>query len=475
MRGAKPPLVSCVDWTEELRRLDRGHCAEAVAKLQHDTPDDDPAHRVWRASMLIYTEDYGKVEQELDAGEPFKGEIVYRAALVRSALALFREAPDECERWALAVDEAAPAAQRAYALALMARASVKRRNWREGLERINLARPGVEREGLELMAAALDHCEAFCRMWLDDGAGPSVGDLFQRALDRFRALGDQLWEGRCRSIYGAWLASVDRVEEAEGEYRAARRIARAIKSPALRTEVQSNLAQLLAGAGRYEDAIEALGPILDAERRAGAGTCEANSLVVLAYSLGMTGRWSEAVDAANAARALAAMIAAPTVAFDARTVGAWAEARAGNPEAVEVLRRMRAGAARLEEEHRYRAALYLADALLESDPLGAAELIAEAARSPQAATKLTEAKLLAYVRHRAASAPVHVDDEGRFVIDPRHGVPDTDAAGRLAEAFVFRWVWRESGERRSVAAQILGVTRQAIHARLTSLGLRSKE
>jgi tetratricopeptide (TPR) repeat protein len=463
MRGARPPVAQTVNWSEELQKLDRGAYRAAVVKFASDRVDDDPAHRVWRAEVLCYLDRLEEAREELavEIAPPLEA----RALLVEAECALWDSATESAERYAHEVlARRTGEGERARAMAMLARAAVRRGEYAEALERIREARPAVEAAGLRHLGAVLWNAEGYARA--KTGHDETLGDLFARAIATFRVLGDRRWEAIARSTCGMWLDETGRAVDAEREQTAALRIAGREGFKREATLARHNLIVLYMAAGRMAEAEGRLDEVLVAVRARADGQAEAHGLVSLAFALAMQGQTARARSAADAGALVAESIGARSMLIEARLLAAWLAAREGSAEAIAALERGRAGTGEETAAQRYRATLYLADAVAAAKPDLTTALLAEAARAPEADERSTFAMLAEYVRHRAGARPVKQTADGELVFSTRYGFPVfTEAVANLERYLVNAAMIAADGMQRD-AAKLLAMSTSNLNKKI---------
>jgi tetratricopeptide (TPR) repeat protein len=456
MRGARPPVAQTVNWSEELRKLDAGAYRAAVVKFASDRVDDDPAHRVWRAEVLCYLDRLEDARAELEAA-PIPPELAARAALVEAETLLWEGAPDACERRARDVAEAVNAtdADLARALAMIARASVRRGEYAVAVGRIAIARPLVRAVGLEHLAAVLDNAEGYARS--KTARDETIGEVFERAVAAFRQMRDPRWEAITRTTCGGWLDEMGRTSEAIAELEGALAIASRNGFEREAIWARHNLAQVHLAMGDLDGATEVLAALMDETRAARHGTTEAHGLVSLAFAYLLQGRRLEAARAAGSASAVAEMAGAEMARVEAEILAAYLRAREGERDGIADLRRFRVAAPAAAQC--YRATLYLVDVLAPEDPAEAMELWREAEAMAEAGERSTFAGLRPYVERRLRAYPVRVDERGRFVVDlAGRNFPLRRAAHDALDRYLIAAALRSS-ETHLGAARLLGETK----------------
>lgn len=435
MRDHKPPVSRDARWSVALAELDRGAFRMAVARLQQDTPDDDAAHRIWRAATLVWLDRLAAARAELEA-VLVPRDLWGRAAIVEAECALWEGAPDEAERLAREVAAAVDVTpdDLVRALVMIARTSVRRGEYARAVGRIQVARPLLAEVRLEHLAAVLDNAEGYARAKLgpDDGAG----EVLDRAVVAFRRMRDPRWLSIALSTRGGWHDDAGRSAAAARDFAEARRLAEEHGFVREAAWARHNLVQSYLAAGDLDRASDVLSDLMDETRAAEYGANEAAALVSLAFAYVLQGRRQEAARAAGSAAAVAEMAGERHLLADAETIVAYLRARDGEAEGLARLRHYRACAATAAQRHR--AALYLADALAPVNPCEAAALWDEAERD-EADEANTFAGLTPYVERRLKAYPVRVTEPGLFVVDVRgHNFPARQSTHDALDHFLVK-------------------------------------
>jgi tetratricopeptide (TPR) repeat protein len=434
MRGARPPVAQTVNWSEELQKLDRGAYRAAVVKFASDRVDDDPAHRVWRAEVLCYLDRLEDARAELEAA-PIPPELAARAALVEAETLLWEGAPDACEEAALEVAAAVDVADadRARAVALIARADVRRGEYARAVGRIRDARHGVIMAGLAHVAAILDNGEGYART--KAGRDETAIEYLDRAVAAFERMRDPRWTAIALSTRGIWYDDRGRLAEAGADYEQSLRLAGKHGFAREAAIARHNLALTYMSGGDLERAVAVFEEIRDETRGSGNGFAEAHALVSLAFAYLLQGRRREAGRAASSAAELAEISSAALMRAEAEIMLAYLDARDGQASAIARLRHLAATAPTSAQS--YRATLYLADAIADLDPDEGADLYRRAQQLADADERSTFAGLAPYVERRLAARPVRVADTGVFVVDVRgRNFPDRRAAHAALDRFL---------------------------------------
>ena len=456
MREDHTPVGSPVDWTRELTRLDAGEYAAAVARLRQDAPDDTPEHRLWRAEVLLHEDRLDDARAELAAVVEWPASIRARAALVEAECDLWDSATVHAEETARAVAMAGDCSRTEYAraVAMLARAAVRRGDYREARERLAEAVPIVSRAGLDHMVAVMANAEGFCRMRL--GRDEAAGAGFEFAIGEFRRMRDTRWEAIARSTYGVWLDEVDRTDEAIAQQTEALRLAGKHGYEREAITARHNLAQIYLAAGRVTEAVEML-EVLGSEERSGRyGSVEAHGLCALALASVLQGNTAEVLRVAESALFVAETVGETQMAYEAKMMRAWARAREGDSLSLATLRLMRADQTATTDQLA-RLALYLADVVAADRPDEADALYREAAE--RARGDRTTENLAALVGRRLRAHPVHVAEPGQLVIDVRRrGFPSRRAAHEALDRFLVAEALRVSALQID-AARLLGETK----------------
>jgi hypothetical protein len=217
--------------------------------------------------------------------------------------------------------------------------------------------------------------------------------------------------------------------------------------------------------GHYGEAVDALGQLIDWERRGLYGFVEANSLLTLALALGLTDRFEEAKRAAGEALLVAGMLRSADLELDARILSAWASARMGEAAAIGELRGALEVADRAgTEQQRFKARLCLADCLVLLRPDEAARLLREASVSAEALNADVYTRLLPALRKRLAESPVRIGSNGEFIVDPhRCGFPGFFRAVEALERYLIDEAMATSSGNKAKAGRLLGLERYAVH------------
>lgn len=456
--------ASTTDYRIALAALDRGEFGSALRRFERDEPTDDPDHRRYRGALLLHLDRVDECRAELEGlTDPATLAILGEADLWDGNL----QAAEDAAEMLAELPETRP-----RAMVLLARCAVRRGDWGEALERIERARHAVGEHAY--LQAILDHSEAYARAKTE--ADPTIDSLFARAIAVFEAVDDRRWQAISRCLRGAWLAGLGRHDEAARELERSIAAARSISVLREAAWSEHNLSQVFLATGRASEAIRILEHLLKWERAGRFAVAECNGLVSLAYALTIEGRISDGKRAAEGALALSEMIDAADLRLDAALVAAWVHARTGDAGALSRLRQLRR-ASQYEggtEEQRYRAALFLADAVLDSIPDEAVALWDEAERSPEARAGATYGGLLRFVRQRMDAAMIRFDAFGVLQIDVRHGFPSLAAALEIVERFLVHEATLAAPTQLE-AGQKLGLNKQRIGDKLARYGKPTRE
>jgi tetratricopeptide (TPR) repeat protein len=459
-------FTASAHWLAQLAALDRGELRAALQAFQADRPSDDPAHELWRAELLVYLDRLNEAEAALQRVAPARRDLVNRAELIVAEIALWRGVHEVASEQANATAaRVATSDMAAYSRArlLVARAAVRRGDYREALRGFDEIEPLLEQFGLGYQLGILLHCRAYCHLKLT-----RVGDAeeaFARALAYLDGRRIDRWAGLCHDLHGLFLAELRQSDEAEREFRTAERIADELGLVRSVLWARNNRANLLLSLGRFGEAVDALGQLIDWERRGLYGFVEANSLLTLSLALGLLDRFEEAKRAGGEAHFVAAMLRSADLELDARILLAWASARAGDAAAIEDLRdalELANGAG--TEQQRFKARLCLADCLVALRPDEAVRLVQEASASPEALNADVYPRLLPVVRKRMAESPVRIGTQGEFIVDPhRCGFPNFFRAVEALERYLVDEAMVTSCGNKAKAGRLLGLERYTMH------------
>lgn len=415
-------------YERRLRALDEGCYEAAVVELDAEPPSDDPAHRIWRASVLVYRGRLDAAREEIDGGRygPLHRD---RATLVLGEISLWEGAHE------LARDIGETVALRARVLrdrtearALVARAAVRRGDYETGLAKLAEPLEDARALGMDYLAGVLLHSTCYSLVKL--GRTAHAGQAFTRALSQLARTGNLRWEGMNRSLYGLFLADLRLFGQAREEHERALAIAR--ESGVLCDELYAanNYAQLLLSEGEIERALHLLEPIARRAQGCAQGMCEALARFSIATGHALEGRREETRAAAETAAGLARILDNPELELSARIFAAWGRFKDDDLRAL-VAESDACGT----DLHRFLSRTLLARETAYAEPLEAARLIEQAEQLPDADGGDATSVFLELARRRIARSPVRVEGD-RFTVDLAAGWPDF----RLAVATMARWL-----------------------------------
>jgi tetratricopeptide (TPR) repeat protein len=265
---------------------------------------------------------------------------------------------------------------------------------------------------------------------------------------------------------GGLLCDEGRLPEAlELVERAERAVSRlCLVSDMMRARVTT--ARTLLALERFEEAAQSLSVMLNWQRgpvwNQGLELFTLRLLSIAYYHLRRT---TEAIAAAREAVALADVAGTPRDRLEGRILHARARAQARDTGAADDLDRLVAEADVVGSEYlRAESRIYLAEALLGSDPTRAAALSGEVKPMRVVGEVYWLRFELGRVESSLANLPIHTTREGKLLMDPTLGWPDLKAAREQMERFWLERALQATDGNVLAAGQLLGLSRnEAYH------------
>lgn len=449
-------------WLAALEEIDQRGPAAALDRFEVDEPSGDPAHRLWRAEMLVYLDRLDDAAADAKAAGRLDGPLEARRDLILAEIELWKGMTDKCEQLARATAERAAVqwpTEYTRALALIARSYVRRGRWIEAQEALREPLARAEDQGLAYTVGILLHANAYIRVKRSDFKG--AGRALEQLLAHHAATGDRRWEGMGRQLNGLWLQDLTKLEIAAAEFERAIELAQPLGLMSDELWARHNLAQLYIARGRYDSAVEVLLAVLDWERSGHHGYAECNGLISLAFALRLTGKLEAARRASASAVFVAGLLKAPDLRLDAALMSAWCE-----PDASRLRELLEESDRSGTTQQRFKARLMLADHLVIERPEQAHAYWTEASYLPDAESGDAYAQLMQYVRKRMNAAPVRIGPGGELIIDfKRNGWPRLTTARDTVERWLLLEAMAAAGGNGSEAARKLEETRSKFHDR----------
>ena len=424
-----------------------------------------------RIEMAIYLDDHDTVQNLLsglsgsdlwldDSGD--SGRIARRLRLLMVEDACFIGNLDEADRLVRPLVESARFVEdrqselRAYYD--MARIARHRANWMLAIERLEQARELAREIGNICYEGRIAYTLGYC--WYSQNRLDRAEPLLQSALDLLRRSENLRYRATVETFYGCILCD-------QGELKAALDLLQFAEETVARLNIigdmimaRMNTARTLLSLGRFEEAERLLMEILIWERRPEHTPMELITLRLLAISQCVRGRATDALRSAIEAQQLASIKGNDLDRFEARLLVSRSKALLNDPVAANELEALVVEADSDGTPYQQaEARIYLAQALLSSDPTRANALLKDV-RTRQVVSDFywlqCEIELLNGV---SSHVPVRVDDEDRLVMDARSGWADLKSAREATELYWFKRALDETDGNISAASRLLGLTR----------------
>jgi tetratricopeptide (TPR) repeat protein len=455
-----------------LAPLDRGNFAEAVRQFgeqQAPGADQDLGSRVWYAEVALYTGKLddavaavAEIERDLEAHVAEAGELgdlMRRSRLVAAEAALARGDVETAERKASSVADAALVAGDTFggmrARYDLGRVAGQKNEFALPLERLAAASRLAEESGNEYYQGLIAHKRG---EFLEElGEVGAAERRFIEAVDLLARTESSRDRALAQVSYGRLLADSGRFDEAINllEVAAPHPGAAATVAP---------LAKSLLGLGRFDHAAARAEELLAIVRSAGDRAGELEALRLLTHAELGRGNVEAAEKTATAAASAAAEVGSASDAVEMRLLAGRVRARAGREDAADELRAVldevdRAG----DGGRRAEARIFLAEALVEENPIEAFRLLREARALPVVESEPWLKQELERVDEERLRAPVRIADDGSLVIDTTSGWPKLKQARESLERYLLERSLEETRGNAAAAGRLIGETRSQMH------------
>jgi tetratricopeptide (TPR) repeat protein len=459
--------------------LDSGRYAEAVHTFSTSIPpgpDQDLASRVWYSEVALYLERdleavaaVGEIERDLESQIAERGELGdlgRRARLIAAEAALLRGDLETAERKAASVADAATGGEDVYA-SMRARFDLGRVAGRRGefalaLERLAAASRYADDLRNGYYQGLIAHHRA---LYLRELGELSASERrFLEAIDLLAGTENLLNRASAQVSYGVLLADLGRFKEAIDVLTRAEAHDAPVAAGGDPRRLRAALAKALLGLGRFDEAAGRLEGLLELERAKGNRLGELEALRLLTQAELGRGRVEAAERAATEAAQVAALAGSPSDAVEMRLLAGRVRARTGGEGAAEDLRAVldeveRAG----DASRRAEARIYLAEALINENPIESHLLLSEARAFPVVASEPWLARELDRVEAERLRAPVRIGPDGELVVDTRVGWPKLKQAREALERFLLERALEQTRGNAAAAGRLIGETRYQMH------------
>lgn len=304
--------------TALLTAIDAGTLAPTVAP-------DDPAFWLLAAEAAAMIGNAEEALADLDRAGELEPALRRRADCVRAELCV--EQGDTATAEGLAYSVLSDTTDRSTcvrARLAVVRVKVRDGRYRSALDDLPRLRREIDAdasatdEQRTFRRAVCDHLEAYSKLKLGDSNAALAGA--HRAIGEFVRLGAGRWEGFARNIVGTVLMERGEFDSARREFERAESCAAALGAIAHMLMARNNCATIAMAEGRMADAAESLRASLAME----SGTvADVQCRVLLAETLGIVGRRTEARSCAREAIAKADDLGNDEFGAHARIVATW--------------------------------------------------------------------------------------------------------------------------------------------------------
>lgn len=454
---------------EALRELDHGGYRRAVER-----PDGrgivgrQPGAELWRAEVLLYLDRLEEAAAMVDRVRalPPGGADWIRASLINAEIAHEQGEIDTAEEL---LQEALTSREIHDHPSLLARARLRmariahlRQQPMLSLEGLLVARQLAQQTGNAYVEGQIASGRAAC--WFALGKEAETETCHQEAIELLSRAEGLRRHAAAKLEYAAFLSEIGRHDEALSLATAAERTASEIGIQRDLVRAVECAARALVGLGRYAEAVERTGMVLDRPQTSRRPGAEIPALKIRAEAAFALGHFDLASSAAETARARAEASGDEGDVFDARLLAARARAKAREQSAVAELRSLKGEAdASGSERRRLESRLYLAEALTGVSPLEAEVLCAEAKAFALASADRHLRAELGRVERLVETAPLRQEGEGIFTVDVRSQWPSLKSAREALERFLITKAVDECGGNLAAAGRLLGESRFQMH------------
>jgi tetratricopeptide (TPR) repeat protein len=464
-------------WLAALAALDDGRYAEAVEIIDADTPDDDPAHRLWRAEVFSYLGRYDEMRVDLDAVRATAGvdkDLAARCLILHAEEAAcagrFEEVDPTGEKIGALGEITVPSLEVRRGM-LAVRVALRQGRWDDAIAAAAAMRRFTELAGTEYDLGKLSYLKAYAYFRVGDYR--QTGRLFSEAiplLERSETENGR-WLGFARCLESVYLADLGRHDEALERADSAEAIGARLGITHDMLSARNNAVRVLIAKGMLEEAVERLRDVLRWEAIENHHRAKMASLYLLALALGLRGEIDEALEAARSLVALARACENDDELEGGQMLVQFVRLKQdylSGLRNLEALRRRALDGRRTDRA--VEASLYMALGLAERAPDVAREIVSSLERDePAAVSSATFSAIVRAVRHIVDKHPIQITPTEFVVRLSKEHAVDYDAAKDCLRRFLVYGAIRQFGGKKTPAAKLLKMARTRIYAVMRSL------
>lgn len=456
--------------------VDRGRYAEALAFVDtRDELPESPPDALLRCEVSLYRDQLADTETYLgrlagsdtwlDDGSE-EGDLARRARLLRVEVACFTGDLSKAERLVRPVVEVSARLNdrqsELRALYDLGRIARHRAEWSLAIERLDRALDIARQSGNAFYEGRVAFTLGYC--WYSLNRLDLAVPFLLSALSLLTNTENLRCRATVENFYGCLLSDRGDPAAALEILERAERTAGELGIMSDMVMARMNAARTRLALGQFEEVELSLMELLSWERHLLGTPIELMTLRLLAITQCVRGRFAEASRSASEALRLAEINGHAGDRLEARLLIARANSLAGDAGAILELEGLvaevdEAGTPYLQAEAR----IYLARAILSSDPAKARSLCRDVEAMPVVAEFAWLRRELDAVAVDLRSGAVRISDEGQLIMDSQLGWPNLKAVRVTVERYWFERALVETDGNVSAASRLLGLTRNEGH------------